>query len=158
SNPAKALEVVDTVRATRSGTATQYLDITGGGSSGQFITSSSTTGSPKPLTFNLDVSDGSIQTNNMYSFQLDGVETARLASTGLLSLFGNGLALNKTVTAGGTTGAQTINKPAGSVNLAAGATNLVVTDSLVTTSSIILCTMATNDAGMQGCSAVAGSG
>lgn len=40
-----------------------------------------------------------------------------------------------TVTAGGTTGAQTINKPSGSVNFAAAATTLVVTNSLATTSS-----------------------
>lgn len=48
------------------------------------------------------------------------------------------LLVDATMTAGGTTGAQTINKAAGSVNFAAAATSLVVTNSLVTTSSIIL--------------------
>lgn len=48
------------------------------------------------------------------------------------------LLVDATMTAGGTTGAQTINKGAGSVNFAAGNTSLVVTNSLVTTSSIIL--------------------
>lgn len=51
----------------------------------------------------------------------------------------------KTITAGGTTGAQTINKTMGSVNFAGGATSLVVTDSLVTTSSVIMLTVAASD-------------
>ncbi len=52
---------------------------------------------------------------------------------------------DQTITAGGTTGAQTINKPAGTVNFAAAATTLVVTNSLVTTSSTIYCSVRTND-------------
>ncbi len=51
-----------------------------------------------------------------------------------------------TLTAGGTTGAQTINKPTGSVNFAASAQTLVVTNSLVTTSSLIFLTINTDDA------------
>lgn len=50
-----------------------------------------------------------------------------------------------TNTATGTTGAQTINKASGTVNFAATATSLVVTNSLVTTSSIILAVVRTND-------------
>ncbi len=53
--------------------------------------------------------------------------------------------LDATITAGGTTGAQTINKSAGSVNFAAAATSLVVTSNKVTASSIVICTVATND-------------
>ena len=53
---------------------------------------------------------------------------------------------DRTDTASGTTGAQTINKGAGSVNAAAAATSLVVTNSLVTASTIILATLQTNDA------------
>lgn len=55
------------------------------------------------------------------------------------------LALERTITAAGTTGAQTINKIAGTVNFAAAATSVVVTNSLVTTSSIILCVIRTAD-------------
>ncbi len=51
-----------------------------------------------------------------------------------------------TNTATGTTGAQTINRPSGTVNFAAGATSLVVTNSLCTTSSIVLPVIRTNDA------------
>lgn len=54
--------------------------------------------------------------------------------------------LGRTNTAGGTTGARTINTQLGSVNFAAGATSLVVTNSLVTANSIVHVTMATNDA------------
>jgi len=68
------------------------------------------------------------------------------------------LNLPKTITTAGTTGAQTINKPSGSVNFAASATSLVVTNSLCTTSSVINATMATNDATASGLRVVAGSG
>jgi hypothetical protein len=51
-----------------------------------------------------------------------------------------------TNTAAGTTGAQTINRPSGTVNFAAGATSLVVTNSLCTTASIVLPVIRTNDA------------
>ncbi len=56
------------------------------------------------------------------------------------------IALGKTITAPGTTGAQTINKSTGRVNFAIGATSLVVTNSLVTANSIIQAIAATNDA------------
>jgi hypothetical protein len=54
--------------------------------------------------------------------------------------------VTKTITGGGTTGAQTINKTGGSVNFAAGASTLVITNSLVTASSLIVATAAANDA------------
>lgn len=58
----------------------------------------------------------------------------------------NQLWMDQTLTAGGTTGAQTINKAQGSVNFAAAATSLVVTCNQCTTSSIVHCTLLTNDA------------
>ena len=54
-----------------------------------------------------------------------------------------------TNTAAGTTGAQTINRPSGTVNFAAGATALVVTNSLCTTNSLVFATVRTNDATAQ---------
>lgn len=51
-----------------------------------------------------------------------------------------------TVTATGTTGAQVINKPSGSVNFAAAATSLVVTNSLVTANSLVFVAVNTGDA------------
>jgi len=50
-----------------------------------------------------------------------------------------------TITAGGTTGNQTINKPTGTVNIAAAGTTVTVTNSLCTTSSIVFAVIRTND-------------
>lgn len=87
----------------------------------------------------------------------DGTTGGALVASGTLSVTGD-LILAKTITAGGVTGAQTINKTSGSVNFAAAATSLVVTDSLCTTSSVIQCTIATHDATAGGLKVVAGSG
>jgi hypothetical protein len=55
--------------------------------------------------------------------------------------------LKRTITAGGTTGNQTINdRPAGTVNFAAATAAITVTNNTVTTSSIIIITARTNDA------------
>lgn len=51
--------------------------------------------------------------------------------------------IRRTVAVG--TGAQTIDKPAGSVNFAALATSLVVTNALVDADSIVICTVLSND-------------
>jgi len=63
-----------------------------------------------------------------------------------------------TITAAGTVGARTINEFAGTVNFAASAASLVVTNNRVTTSSIIICTVGTNDATMKSALAVATAG
>jgi len=55
------------------------------------------------------------------------------------------LVLESTNTAGGTTGDRTINKISGTVNIAAAGTTVTVTNSLVTTSSIVFCVVRTND-------------
>lgn len=68
------------------------------------------------------------------------------ANTGTMLVGSGAQVYDTTITAGGTTGAQTINKPSGTVNFAAAATTLVVTNSLVTTSSTIHCSIRTNDA------------
>jgi hypothetical protein len=89
------------------------------------------------------------------------------AATGRYNLYMAGTAANyfagdmqfdKTVTASGTNGAQTINKNAGTVNFATAAASLVVTNSLVTANSIIICTVGTNDATMKSVQAVAAAG
>ncbi|TXH43078.1 MAG: hypothetical protein E6Q97_34675 [Desulfurellales bacterium] len=75
-----------------------------------------------------------------------------------LEITDGNVVLPKTITAGGTTGAQTINKVTGSVNFAAAATSLVVTNAYVTANSNIQCTIATNDATAANVKAVAGAG
>lgn len=64
----------------------------------------------------------------------------------------------KTVTAAGTTGAQTIHKAGGRVNFAAAATSLVVTNELVSARSVITATIGTNDATAAGLKAVPAAG
>lgn len=81
-----------------------------------------------------------------------------LEATAGLYVSGGDIQADKTITAGGTTGAQTINKNAGSVNFAASASSLVVTNSRVTTSSVIIATVATNDSTMKSVAVVAGAG
>lgn len=68
------------------------------------------------------------------------------------------LVVPQTITAGGTTGNQTINKAAGSVNIAAAGTAITVTNSLVTTSSQVFCELGTNDATARIANVVTASG
>jgi hypothetical protein len=84
--------------------------------------------------------------------------SANLTYDGTIFTAKANIVVDKTVTAGGTIGAQTINKTAGSVNFAAAAASVVVTNSLVATSSIIMATVATNDATMKSVQAVAAAG
>lgn len=70
---------------------------------------------------------------------------ATVSSTALTLAASIRLVLDATNTAAGTTGAQTINKPSGTVNFAAAATTLVVTNSLVSTASLVFCVVRTND-------------
>lgn len=67
-------------------------------------------------------------TNNAFTIRKDGLP-----------------GLDAIITPGGTTGAQTINKASGTVNFAALASSLVVTNSLVNANSIVICTIRTND-------------
>ena len=66
--------------------------------------------------------------------------------------------VDTTIITAGTTGAATINKPAGRVNFAATDTSLVVTNSLVTTSTFIFPSGQTNDTTCTAFSAVPASG
>lgn len=87
------------------------------------------------------------------------VVRAFFTDTGIFNLSGIAdLILPKTITAGGTTGARTINQNSGSVNFAAAATSLVVTNSLVTANSVIMVSLGTADSTAVLGAAVAGSG
>ncbi len=79
------------------------------------------------------------------------VELLRISPT-------SGIAVAKTITLAGTTGAQTINKIAGRVNFAAGASSLTVTNTFASTNSVIICTVATNDATMKSVAVTQSSG
>lgn len=80
----------------------------------------------------------SVPTSSFWQFQANFAEVFRIKADGEFGL-------NRTITGGGTTGNQTINKPAGTVNFAASATTLTVTNSLVTANSIVIATVLTDD-------------
>jgi hypothetical protein len=64
----------------------------------------------------------------------------------------------QTVTAGGTTGDRTIDKPAGTVNIAAGNATITVTNALVTANSQVFAVIRTNDTTSQIKNIVPGAG
>lgn len=95
-------------------------------------------------------------TNQKLYFCIDSTPSAAIWAQILTSLVK--IVQPSTMTAAGTTGAQTINKPSGRVNFAASVTSLVVTNSLVTTSSIVIAQVMTNDSTMKSCQVVTASG
>ena len=74
-----------------------------------------------------------------------GTEHLRITSANGVSILTK-LSTSGTVTAGGTTGNQTINKPSGTVNFAAAATTLTVNCDKVTATSIVFAVVQTADA------------
>jgi len=110
-----------------------------------FAAGASLTGATNNYGFYGNIPSGS----NRYNLYMPGTAANYLAGD---------LQLAKTVTAAGATGAQTINKTTGTVNFAAGATSLVVTNSLVTANSIIIATVGSNDTAMKSVAVVAGAG
>lgn len=78
--------------------------------------------------------------------------------TGVITLDLSDVSITKAITASGITGNRTLNTTCGSVNFGASASSLVVTNNLVTTSSVIVATVATNDTTMKSVQAVAVSG
>jgi hypothetical protein len=84
---------------------------------------------------------------------------AQVAGSSYFKVDNNGkLTLQATNTAGGTTGNRTINKPTGTVNVAAAGTAITVTNSTVSTSSIVYAIARTNDTTCAVKNAVPGSG
>ena len=90
--------------------------------------------------FYLNATETSITgtTHNLLNLLIGGSSRFRVGNSGKITF-------DSTITAGGTTGNQTINKPSGTVNIAAAGTTVTVTNSLVTTSSIVMAVVRTND-------------
>ena len=73
---------------------------------------------------------------------------ATVGTTSLMEFLSTGMSyvvMDRTITAGGTTGNRTIDKISGTVNFAAAATTLTVTNALVTSSSIVFAVVRTGD-------------
>jgi len=108
-----------------------------------------------PISLLTALTGASSATDDEYAIaDTDAAETKRQTRQELFK----SIPWDKTITPALTTGAQTINKPVGTVNFAAAATSLVVTNSLVTTSSVIMATVMTNDTTLDSVQAVPGSG
>lgn len=109
-----------------------------------------------------DIGDCSTRVNGTCLTVRDSTNVFTFANTagnGVMGLVGIGnFLMNRTMTAAGTTGAQTINKPSFQVNFAAAAATLVVTNSNVNTTSGIICQVLTADATMFSVQAVRGAG
>lgn len=97
-----------------------------------------------------------IGTNNTAVLTISSAQISTFAGTVTFSAGDH--TFYRTITAGGTTGNQTINKLAGTVNIAAAGTTITVTNSLCTTSSIIHAVLRTNDATARIANVVPGSG
>ena len=116
-----ALTVNDAMQLTM---ASQYLSAGLGGESANLYVDTSM----REFMFTVNTADGLMNFNNINRFSLQ-----------------------RTVTAAGTTGNQTINKPAGTVNFAAGTSSITVTNSTAAAASLIFCTVQSNDATANAC-------
>lgn len=124
------------------------------GSSG---TNDLTTGSNNVLIgFNAAATAATV--SNEITLGNSSITNFRVPGVGLRFDTTGGLIVPKTITPSGTTGAQTINRTAGTVNFAAAATSLVVTNSFVDANSVIIATVGTNDSTMKSVAVVAGAG
>lgn len=95
-----------------------------------------------------------------YSDNFEALEfnAANVVSSANELIIGGTIDVPETITAPGTTGAQTINKISGSVNFAAGATSLVLTNNTITTASRLFLQIAANDANVFGARYVPANG
>src|SRR5262249_18916196 len=85
-------------------------------------------------------------------------QTTGTGDLGTSSLGWGNVFIDKTITAGGTTGNQNINKNSFTVNFAATARTITLTDSRISTSSNIVCTVQKNDVTLKYVIAEPGSG
>lgn len=124
------------------------------GTEGHLVTGSSRLDPAEPAIFRSGAS-----TTGFYFDSTAGEPGLCYSGTyGLKIASGGDVILQKTITAGGTTGVQVINKTTGSINIEATATSKAVTNSLVTANSIIIAVAATNDSAAAVKNVVAGSG
>jgi hypothetical protein len=98
------------------------------------------------LTINSTINQGGTSSGKIRGFYFNPITTSVRGDLIAFEATAGRIVYTSTITPAGTTGAQTINRISGKVNAAAGTTSLVVTNNLVTTSSIVMCQLGTNDA------------
>lgn len=104
---------------------------------------------------------GNTSGGNFRTLYVTNVSSTGSVSSTRLAVVNSGIfSVDKTITPIGTTGAQTINKSAGTVNFAALASSLVVTNSLVTATAQVFCAPVKTDGTFTSCvaSTTAGGG
>lgn len=154
----------DTGTIPNSGRASSYIEARSQSGAGTIIFSLSASNNTQPTERARINAMGNLLVNTASDnasgskLQVSGAISATGGITTSSILSGNSVNLSKTITPAGTTGNRTINNATGSVNMAAGATSLVVTNSLVTANSVIQCTIGTNDNDMDSVAAVAAGG
>jgi hypothetical protein len=155
--------------------STQHFSATGDGS-GNYLEGVSVSGSAKPTYFDSGVNSGAVRvraranqpvefyTNDTLRLRLEDAGNAfypttdNAVSSGKAGAAWSAFKLASTITAPGTTGNQTINKPTGQVNIAAAGTSITVTNNLVSASSHVIAWIATNDSTATIKNVVPGSG
>jgi hypothetical protein len=128
-----------------------------GSQAGSSGTNDLTTGSNNTI-IGFNAASSTATVSNEITLGNSSVTNFRVPGVGFQFDTTDGLIVPKTITAAGTTGARTIDKTAGTVNFAAAATSLVVTNSFVDANSVIIATVGTNDSTMKSVAVVAGTG
>lgn len=108
------------------------------------------------ITFGLNGQMGCNTATNLLMQDIGGGDTMNVRSAAFIGTVG--FITPFTYTTAGTTGNQTINKPSGSVRIAAAGTTVTLTDNLITANSIVIPVMATVDTTAKSVASVVGSG
>ena len=142
-------------RGTVAATAGFGLTVEAGGA-----TAASTDKTGGNLTFKSGVATGTGTSDIIFQAHPAGVTgTADTTTTEVFRVKGSGsIVVPVTITAVGTTTTQTINKPAGRINIAAAGTTATVNNNLVTANSVIIVVAATADTTARVTSVVPGAG
>jgi len=125
---------------TASNSATQLLASNGG------EVATSTFATPASVSLKADAANAALTGVPTAPTAAYGTNTTQIATMAAIKqAIDSATNISITVTPTGTTGAQTINKLGGFVNFAAGATSLTVTNSLVTSNTIVRAQIQSND-------------
>lgn len=148
-NAAATAEFKETLTPGAAGLGSyQVGDATGAGKT--FFSVANSTGTINGQGIVVTLGDGSGTVGSLLYTLTDSTNTVKIdnaAHTVISDETGvNKYSIQKTNTAGGTTGNQTINKPGGTVNIAAAAASVVITNNTITTSSLPFVTLRTADA------------
>ena len=107
----------------------------------------SSTAAGMTLTTNFADASNAFTVNNSHASATGNIAVfaSSISATALTISRAGKISIDATNTAAGTTGNQTINRPTGTVNIAAAGTSVTVTNNLVTANSLVFAVIRTND-------------